>query len=162
MSIALSLKTEQLKSFFENSIFLSSVSSWLFAQLLKSVIFTLRGDKKSKREILETVTWRTGGMPSSHAALVSSMTTAMAFKEGVGSNLFIVTLFLALIVMRDAMGVRRASGLQARTLNALGRVWSERMGGEYHPVKEIQGHSPLEVVVGGLLGIFISAAYAFL
>jgi len=67
-----------------------------------------------------------------------------------------------MVVMRDAMGVRRASGLQARTLNILGRHTADKVGIEFHPVKEIQGHGPLEVIVGGLLGIFISAAYAWL
>jgi acid phosphatase family membrane protein YuiD len=64
--------------------------------------------------------------------------------------------------MRDAMGVRRSSGLQARTLNLLGKQISERLGIEFHPIKEVHGHTPLEVVVGSFLGIFIAAAYAFL
>jgi acid phosphatase family membrane protein YuiD len=60
------------------------------------------------------------------------------------------------------MGVRRSSGLQARALNLLGRHTAGRLGFDYHQVKEIQGHAPLEVVVGALLGIFIAAAYALL
>jgi acid phosphatase family membrane protein YuiD len=101
-------------------------------------------------------------MPSSHAALVSSLTTSIAVKEGIHSNLFAVCLFMALIIMRDAMGVRRSSGIQAKSLNSLGKSMEERMGVEYHAVKEVQGHTPLEVVVGALLGLFIAAAYAFL
>ncbi|GHV87657.1 hypothetical protein AGMMS50267_00170 [Spirochaetia bacterium] len=111
---------------------------------------------------METLVWRTGGMPSSHSALVSSMSTSAAINEGIGSNLFIVTLFFALIIMRDAVGVRRSSGLQARALNSLGRQLSEDSSVEYHPVKEVHGHTPMEVVLGALLGIFIAAAYAFL
>jgi len=76
--------------------------------------------------------------------------------------MFALCFFFALIVMRDAMGVRRSSGLQAKTLNLLGKNMNERLGTEYHPVKEIQGHSPLEVIVGSLLGAFIAAAYAWL
>jgi acid phosphatase family membrane protein YuiD len=64
--------------------------------------------------------------------------------------------------MRDAMGVRRASGIQARTLNLLGRHLAENIKIEYHPMKEVHGHAPLEVVIGALLGIFIAAAYAYL
>jgi acid phosphatase family membrane protein YuiD len=101
-------------------------------------------------------------MPSSHAALVASMTTAVGFNEGFGSNLFAVSLFIAMVVMRDAMGVRRASGVQARALNLLGKLSAEKLGFEFQPIKEIQGHGPLEVIVGALLGIFISAAYAWL
>ena len=153
---------EFLGSFFANPIILSSITSWCLAQLIKGIIALLNIRTKSFREVLETLVWRTGGMPSSHAAVVASMTAAVAFNEGVGSNLFAVSLFVAMVVMRDAMGVRRASGLQARALNLLGRRTTEKLGIEFHPVKEIQGHAPLEVIVGGLLGIFIAAAYAWL
>jgi acid phosphatase family membrane protein YuiD len=90
------------------------------------------------------------------------MATSVGFREGIGSNLFTVSFFVALIVMRDAVGVRRSSGIQGRTLNNLGRNLSDRLGLDYHPVKEVHGHAPLEVLVGTLLGIFIAAAYAYL
>jgi acid phosphatase family membrane protein YuiD len=162
MSFAIVARPESLRAFFENPIFLSCVSSWFSAQLMKAVIVLLKGRRRSSREILETIAWRTGGMPSSHASLVASMATSVAFWEGIGSNLFIVTLFFALIVMRDAMGVRRASGIQARTLNLLGRQLAENVKIDYHSIKEVHGHAPLEVVIGALLGIFIAAAYAYL
>jgi acid phosphatase family membrane protein YuiD len=162
MSFAMSLRAESIKAFVENPIFLSTVSSWFIAQLLKTVIVLLRGSKRNGREILATIAWRTGGMPSSHASLVSAMTTSVAFREGINSNLFIVAFFFALIVMRDALGVRRSSGIQARTLNLLGRYLVDKSGFDYHPVKEVHGHAPLEVVIGALLGIFIAAAYAYL
>ena len=152
-----------LRLLFENIIFLSAITSWVLAQIIKvMVIIFSRRKKKSLRELIEVIVWRTGGMPSSHAATVSSLTMAAGIKEGLGSNLFVVCMFFTLIVMRDAMGVRRSSGLQARALNLLGKYTGERLGFEYHPVKEIQGHSPLEVIVGSLLGIFIAAAYAWL
>ncbi|MDR2096509.1 MAG: divergent PAP2 family protein [Treponema sp.] len=151
-----------LKSFFENPLFLSSVSSWFFAQLIKMLIVLIGSRKRNPRELLATIAWRTGGMPSSHAALVSAMTTSVGFQEGIGSNLFMVSLFITLIVLRDAVGVRRASGIQGRTLNNLGRNVSERIGIDYHPVKEVYGHKPLEVAMGSLLGIFIAAAYTYL
>ncbi|WP_245534830.1 divergent PAP2 family protein [Treponema primitia] len=122
----------------------------------------LKTKKRNGRELLETIIWRTGGMPSSHASMVSAMTTSIAIIEGVRSNLFAVSFFMSLIVMRDAMGVRRSSGMQAKSLNNLGHSMEDRLGIEYHAVKEVQGHAPLEVVVGALLGIFIAAAYAFL
>jgi acid phosphatase family membrane protein YuiD len=162
MSIPIAARTETLKAVFQNPIILSSVTSWFFAQLVKAAVTLLRRHWKSPRDILKTLFWHTGGMPSSHAAVVSSMTVAAAFAEGLSSNLFGVCVFFAMVVMRDAMGVRRATGLQARSLNQLGREVSEKMGVEFHPVKEIQGHAPLEVVVGALLGIFIAAAYAWL
>jgi acid phosphatase family membrane protein YuiD len=146
----------------ENPLFLSSISSFLFAQLIKAVIALCSGGRYRIRAACEALFWRTGGMPSSHAALVASLATSAAINEGPASNLFVVTLFLALIVMRDAMGVRRSSGIQAKILNVLGANLAERGNFDYHPVKEIQGHTPLEVVVGCFLGIIIAAAYAYL
>jgi acid phosphatase family membrane protein YuiD len=162
MSVAVSKWTYHLWDFFSNLIILSALTSWFLSQLIKGVIALLSVRKKGVLEVLETLVWRTGGMPSSHAALVASMATAVGFNEGFGSNLFAVSLFVAMVVMRDAMGVRRSSGLQARALNLLGKLSAEKMGIEFTPIKEIQGHGPLEVIVGALLGIFISAAYAWL
>jgi acid phosphatase family membrane protein YuiD len=156
------MRVTSLNRFLENPIFLASVSGWFLAQLIKTVIVLLSHRRKNLREVVEIMVWRTGGMPSSHASLVSSMTTAVAFQEGLGSNLFIVSFFITLVVLRDAMGVRRASGIQAKMLNLLGHNTSEKLGIDYHPVKEVNGHTPLEVVVGVLLGMFIAVAYAIL
>jgi acid phosphatase family membrane protein YuiD len=162
MFFSMPLRAEPLKAFLENQIFLSSVTSFCMAQFLKMTIHLIGSRKRNFRDTLETLVWRTGGMPSSHAALVCSMATSSAFVEGPGSNLFQLSFWFALVVLRDAMGVRRSSGIQARILNILGRQVSEKLNTEYHPVKEIQGHTPLEVVVGSLLGIFISAAFVLL
>lgn len=158
----MAIRTFSLKPLFENVVFLSSLTSWILAQVIKVMVVLFRRRKKSLRELAAIIIWRTGGMPSSHAATVSSMTVAAGIKEGVGSTLFVICFFFALIVMRDAMGVRRSSGLQSKALNLLGKKTGEHLGFEYHPVKEIQGHSPLEVIVGSLLGAFIAAAYAWL
>jgi acid phosphatase family membrane protein YuiD len=162
MSFAMPLRAEPFKAFLENSIFLASFSSWFFAQLIKGVVLLLRSRNKNLRDIVETMIWRTGGMPSSHVALVSAMATSAAFSEGIGSNIFQISFWFALITMRDAMGVRRSSGLQAKALNVLGRQVSDHIKSEFHPIKEVNGHAPLEVAIGALLGIFIAAAFAFL
>jgi len=153
---------ESLRAFFANPIILSALTSWFLSQLIKGIISLLQVRKKGFLELLETLVWRTGGMPSSHAAVVGAMTAAVGFNEGIASNLFAVSLFVAMVVMRDAMGVRRASGLQARALNVLGMQVAEKAGIEFHPVKEIKGHAPLEVIVGAFLGVFIAAAFAWL
>ncbi|MDR0601755.1 MAG: divergent PAP2 family protein [Treponema sp.] len=162
MPLVIAVRAESIKSFFENPIFLSAVSSWFMAQLIKTAVVLLGGRKRSLRELLETIIWRSGGMPSSHSSMVAAIATAVAFRDGLRSDLFVVSLFFAFIVMRDAMGVRRSSGLQGRTLNNLGRQLAERDGVEFHPVKEIHGHTPLEVIIGALMGVFIAAAYAVL
>ena len=149
-----------LKSLFANKIFLSSVISLFMAQLLKGIIYLVRGRKRRSRELVEILAWRTGGMPSSHSSVVCSLCTSVAFSDGLDSNIFIFSFWFALIVMRDAMGVRRSAGLLAKALNSLGKQAAEKIGLDFHAVKEIQGHTPLEVIVGGLMGVFIAAGLA--
>jgi len=158
----ISLRTAGVRVLFENTVFLSTFTSLCVAQLLKGLVHILGGRMKRPGELVEMIAWRTGGMPSSHAAVVCSLCTSIAFAEGLSSNLFVLSVWFALVVLRDAMGVRRASGLSARSLNALGRAAGEKLGIDFHAVKEVQGHSPLEVVVGGLLGVFIAAGLSLL
>ena len=101
-------------------------------------------------------------MPSSHSAMVAAMTVSTAFYEGTDSTLFIITFMFALIIIRDALGVRRSSGIQARVLNWLGHHVSGRLKLDYSPVKEVHGHSLSEVAMGVFLGIIIAAAFHFL
>ena len=162
MSFSISKLTNSFGEILSNPIILSCITSWFLSQLIKGIIVLLQIRKNNFREVLETLFWRTGGMPSSHTAVVTSMTTSLGFYEGFGSNLFAVSLFIAMVVMRDSMGVRRAVGIQARAFNLFGKLSAEKLGNDFNPVKEIQGHAPLEVIVGALLGIFISAAFAWL
>ena len=162
MSFSLVDLSNIIRAFFSNPIIYSSFTSWLISQLMKGVIAIIQIRKGSFKLILETILWRTGGMPSSHAAVVTSMTTAVFFKNGIQSDIFAVSLIMALVVMRDAMGARRAVGLQASALNQLGRHSADKDGFAFQPLKEIRGHAPLEVVVGALLGVIISIAYALL
>ena len=153
---------EALKKLFENIIFLSAASSLCTAQLIKILIYMLNNRRKKIHDLFETALWRTGGMPSSHSAVVCSLTTSVGFNEGISSNLFVFCLVFALVVLRDALGVRRAAGLQAKALNDLGKQCAVKTGIDFHAVKEIQGHTPLEVLVGVFLGIFIAAGFALL
>ena len=147
---------------FSNPIFLSAIFSMLVAQFLKSVVNIFRSKAHSFRDVLVTFFWKTGGMPSSHSALAVSIATAIAIREGLDTSIFILALFFSLVVIRDAMGVRRAAGLQAKALNQLGKELNARYGLPFRPVKEVHGHSPPEVVVGSLLGFFIALAFCTL
>jgi len=147
---------------FSNPIFLSAIFSLLIAQFLKSVVNIFRARAHSFRDVLSTFFWKTGGMPSSHSALAVSIATAIALREGLNTSIFILALFFSLVVIRDALGVRRAAGLQARALNQLGKDLGSRFGIAYRPVKEVHGHTPQEVVVGSLLGFFIALAFCTL
>jgi hypothetical protein len=142
-----------------NPVFLSALFSWILAQLMKAVVELFKNRTHSAREILITFLWATGGMPSSHSALVSGLATAIGFTQGLGSPLFAAMLFYGGLTVRDALGVRRAAGLQARALNRMGRELSKRYGISYEPVKEIHGHTMPEVSVGILLGFFIATAF---
>lgn len=145
-----------------NPIFIAAVSSWILSQFLKTIIALFTNRVGSIRDLVELLLWRTGGMPSSHSALVSSVATTIGFKNGIGSDLFIFSCCFALVVIRDAVGVRRSSGLQAKALNELGEKVSSRMKYQFKPVKEIQGHRPMEVLAGILLGFFIAVAFSTL
>ena len=122
------------------------------AQLLK-VFLILLFDRRWRPEAF----METGGMPSSHSAMVAALTTGVALSEGVGSPLFAIAAVFALIVMYDATGVRHSSGVQARLLNELiqelGAVVRE--GFAPKPVRVLLGHTYLEMLAGLLLGIGI-------
>lgn len=98
-------------------------------------------------------------MPSSHSSVVAALATAVGFTEGVNSPLFISLLFYGLLVVRDALGVRRAAGMQARLLNSIGRFLEKDRDYDFKPVKEVHGHRLSEVTVGVILGFFIAAGY---
>ena len=143
-------------------IFLSTFTAWFTAQLLKSIIALFRSRPRTAREILLNILWATGGMPSSHSAVVSALATSVGFIEGVDSPLFVVTFFYGLLTIRDALGVRRATGTQARAFNQLLRALSRRQRLGVKPVREIHGHKPSEVFVGVMLGFFIAVAFCSL
>ena len=99
-----------------------------------------------------------GGMPSSHSALVTSMATAIGILEGFDSSIFALSLGIAAIVMYDASGVRLAVGKQAKILNEiLEDIQKHKF--ETEKLKELVGHTPLQVFAGAILGIFIAVIY---
>jgi hypothetical protein len=110
------------------------------------------------KEYLRTKRWNlrrfveTGGMPSSHAASVAALSTAVGMEEGFRSTLFGATLFFSLIVMYDAAGLRRAAGRQAVVLNRLIDEHFRHPEKDAQRLMELLGHTPLEVLVGGMLG----------
>ena len=169
--------SDNLAGLLRNDILLTVFCAWLAAQLIKAAIefwFTRR------------ITWRVlfgmGGMPSSHSASVTSLSAAVGLHVGFNSALFAVTAILAAIVMTDAAGVRRAAGRHASVLNWL---LSDFLDEEEQtdqtppeqpsnlppeqpssfemniplPLQELLGHTPVQVVVGGLLGIVAAVVY---
>ncbi len=152
----------QLQSLLLNPVFLSCLFSWFGAQLVKTVIMLLKGRIRSIKELFALLIWRTGGMPSSHSAIVSAMTTSIGIRAGLDSDLFVLSMCFSLVVIRDALGVRRANGLQAKALNEMGKELSKKEIIMYKPVKEVHGHQPIEVFVGVLFGISMAVGFCFL
>ena len=130
-----------------NKVLIAAILGWCIAQILK-VIYILITERRFDIERMVG----SGGMPSSHSAFVSAMTTAVGFEEGFGSSFFAIAFVLSFIVMYDASGVRKAAGEQAKVINDLQEMLHKEV-----PVylKELLGHTRLEVIVGSLLGIAI-------
>ena len=156
------MEMEAFFKFLEAPIFRAAFFSWFISQAIKSVIEIFRNRPHSAKEILISLIWTTGVMPSSHSAVVSALTTAIGFEVGITSPIFIVALFYAFITVRDATGVRRAAGLQARVINQIIQVLSARFGIKIKTVKEIHGHRTSEVMLGILIGFFIAVAFCTL
>ncbi len=137
---------------FANKVLMTAVCGWFVAQFLK-VIFTLI---RSKRLDLSRFVG-SGGMPSSHTSFVIALTTSVGFSEGVSSALFAVSAVLSFVVMYDASGVRRATGTQAKVINKLVDSYEESESIEIFDgkLKELIGHSPVEVFAGAILGLLI-------
>jgi acid phosphatase family membrane protein YuiD len=130
-----------------------ALSCGFLVQISKVLTFVIREKKINFRRFVET-----GGMPSSHAASVSALSTCVGLREGPGSVLFDVTVFMSLIVMYDAAGLRRAAGRQATLLNRILLEHIQLPGQPHERLRELLGHTPLEVLVGAIIGILYSLA----
>jgi hypothetical protein len=137
----------------QNEVLITALSAWLLAQVLKLPV-----------EYFRTRQWNwaplfyTGGMPSSHSALIVSASLAIGLHHGFENPLFGLAVALAMIITYDAAGVRRQAGMHAARINVLfdellhGHMWDE------DELREVIGHTPLEVVGGVLLGLIVAAA----
>lgn len=148
----------QIMNLLTNYTFITPIIAWFSAQLIKMII-TLIKDRQF-RPLL--ILFSSGGMPSSHTATVTSLFAASALKYGFGSFEFSVSFILAMVVMTDAVGVRRETGKQAKVLN---RIVEELFSGDAErsdrALKELVGHSPLQVAMGALVGISTAVIIAF-
>jgi len=151
---------QQCNKLCSNPVFQASLFSWFAAQFIKTILHLLARQIHSVKDLFEMLLWRTGGMPSSHSSLVTTMTTCIGFRSGVSSDLFVLSCCFLLVVIRDAVGVRRSSGDQAKALNEIGCELDEKKVIDFHPVKQIDGHSPSEVLAGVLLGYIIGFIFS--
>ena len=135
-----------------NRIFISAALGWFAAQVLKTLIHLFI----TKQFVMERMVG-SGGMPSSHSATVCGLATAVGMRYGGGSYEFAMAAILAIVVMHDAMGVRMETGRQGKILNEMLEVFTN-MGKQISAearLKEFVGHTPLQVLMGAILGIII-------
>ncbi|MEE0285578.1 MAG: divergent PAP2 family protein [Faecalibacterium prausnitzii] len=142
-----------------NPILTVALLAWFVAQVLKTIInFILLGKFQLERM------WGDGGMPSAHSATVCAMVIATARSEGFSSAIFAVAAVVAIITMHDAMGVRRETGEQAKVLNKMIEQWidvTEKNAPflQNMHLKEMVGHTPLQVLAGFVVGCVVGALY---
>jgi acid phosphatase family membrane protein YuiD len=140
------------KFFGDNRIIATSVLAWFIAQALK-VLFVLISEKRFDFSRFVG----SGGMPSSHTAFIVSLAVSVALTRGFNSVEFAISFAIAMVVMYDASGVRRAAGQQARILNKLVYEWRQNdLIFVEEQLKELLGHTPFEVLIGALLGITVA------
>ena len=137
-----------------NNFFLASLTAWLVAQSLKVALGIFQEKRFNFKWFVNS-----GGMPSSHAALAACLATSLGMVYGFDSGLFSMGLGFAVITMFDAQGVRRQSGKQAEALNKIFEdIYSHRPVAEDR-LKELFGHTPVEVFTGAILGIVIARCF---
>lgn len=153
-----------LNDLLHNTIFLSAASAWAIAQIIKTLIDFGFSHKINLERLVGS-----GGMPSCHSATVSSLATISLLTYGASSFEFAVTCMLAIIVMYDARGVRRETGTQAVVINEIMEYLSHPTDDRYkdpefsqEKLKELIGHTPLQVICGALLGIIVAIAFYFI
>ena len=138
-----------------NFVLVTAFTASLTAQVAKVIINLIL-----VRKFIPERIWGAGGMPSAHSATVCAMTVATGRYSGIHSTMFAVALMMSIIVMYDAMGVRWETGKQAQILNRMIEELMEQ-GGQFWPIlrdkklKEMVGHTPIQVLTGAVLGIGI-------
>ena len=145
---------ELLRQIINNKILWIGVLSWFIAQIFKTINNVIITGKFSIERM-----YGDGGMPSGHSATVSSVALAVGLFEGFDTPLFAVACIVAIIVMHDAMNVRLQAGKQAALLNVLAETFEKVTGTDLpneEKLKELLGHTPLQVIAGCLLGLIVA------
>lgn len=138
-----------------NPYLVTPLAVWAIAQVVKFALAAFKGRIDFKN------LYASGGMPSVHSAVVSSLAVTALLVDGVGSHLFGFTAVFAVIVMYDSLGVRRAAGEQAVALNLLIAEAGKNHTIGRKPLREVLGHSPLEVLVGAVMGVVLACVFAY-
>ena len=136
----------------DNSVLIVVFWGWLISCVLKGLLECIK-----QRRLDITRFMGPGGMPSSHSTVVTCLTTSVGITNGFDTSLFAMCCVLSFVVMYDASGIRRAAGQQAKMINMIIDAWDESDPIEKQiKLKELLGHTPLEVIAGAALGVIIS------
>ncbi len=141
----------------QNRILIAGILGWAAAQALKTIIYTIMNRSFNAERLVGD-----GGMPSAHSATVTAIAVSAGMIYGFGSFEFAISAILAIIVMHDAMGVRRVTGKQSEVINELMDIFVAEHPEEMltdEKLKELVGHTPLQVAAGFLLGFFTALIY---
>lgn len=139
-------------NFWKDSVLITCIIAWFAAQLIKVISVLIKNKKLDFRRFIGS-----GGMPSSHTSFVTSLAAGVGMECGFSSEEFAISTVLALVVMYDAAGIRRAAGQQAKILNKLIEEWGNAdFTATDKRLKELLGHTPKEVFAGAILGVFIA------
>jgi acid phosphatase family membrane protein YuiD len=129
---------------------------WAITQFMKFILAAFRGRLDFR------YLYASGGMPSVHSAVVTSLATTAFLVDGPESPMFGLTVILAAIVMYDSFGVRRSSGEQAAAINLILDSLNQDQITLMHPqhrLREILGHKPMEVTIGALMGLILAGLF---
>lgn len=138
-----------LEQFLNNKIFFTVFFAWLLSCVLKGILVCIREKRLDMTRFMGP-----GGMPSSHSTIVTCLATCVGIHDGLGSTSFVICCAFAFVTMYDASGIRRAAGQQARMINMIIDAWNESDPiKKQMRLKEILGHTPLEVFAGATLGV---------
>lgn len=143
-----------MRDFLENKFLIVPFIVWCCIQLFKFITDFVINRKPNFRRLFGA-----GGMPSSHSAVVATLTTLIGKEYGLGSGIFAVSFIFSLIVMYDAAGVRRAAGKQATLLNKLVENYPNSNVIVTEKLVEVLGHTPFQVLIGAVIGILVGALY---
>ncbi len=132
-----------------NMPLVSAFIAWFAAQAIKFFFEIVQNKKINLSKLISS-----GGMPSSHSSSVCALTTAIGMQSGVISQMFAISFVFSIIVMYDAMGVRRETGKQAEIINKLiADILDYKPQYFQQNLKELIGHTPFQVLCGAILGI---------
>jgi acid phosphatase family membrane protein YuiD len=140
-----------IDDFLQNRVLIAGVFAWVVGQFLKfplEYIFNKRWNWG--------IMFSSGGMPSSHSALVTAVALSIGIQDGFDTSIFALAMAMAMIIIYDAAGVRRQAGIHAERINEIMKNFIESRHFEEEDLKEMLGHTPFEVIAGVLLGLFIS------